>query len=719
MITAPFNFVPLNKEVFIPSWKEDVSHDVPFEDGESGIINIKITAKSPIFIRDSSDETKFCNYQGQHFIPGSSLKGMVRNVLEIMSFAKMSNESFDDDTYAVRDLSSAKNFYMQQMQQEVSAGWLVKKDKKYFIEDCGVPARIHHKQIDYAFGIDFASHFNSEKFDPQDKDHKTAQHKYNLAGGYHQKIHVSDTYRSKTNAKYDTREFCTYKADGKEGTLVLTGQPTKRQDSGKMGDGKGFEFVFFDSKKEIAVPNDVWENFLFAYFDKRTTEPKESPDWAYWKQKLENGEKVPVFFQKNVNTIAHFGLSYLYKLPYKHSIADGIPKEHKTEDLDLVETIFGYIDKKQKKALKGRIQFSHLKAISGVQELPIRTEILGTPRASYYPMYVKQKDGELFTTMNDSFSIAGRKRYPIHKGTKTSKTEDTGNDNVGTKFSPLKEGVVFEGKLRYHNLKKAELGAILSALTYHDTKDCYHNIGLAKPLGYGKIQIDLNGIDDITLYLKEFELQLGEQIENWSESEQITELLTMATPQDNQGNSKLKYMKLEEFANNKSKTKDYLRPYTKLDNIKTITVTSLISEEEKSTFLQKREAHKKRVEEEKIKKKEAEKAKQQQQEQAQKYQEAVESDNPQTIQNFINKYPDDENIQLLQEKLTTMQQAFQSNKHKVAEESALYAFNGLKNKKGKALNKDRDKFVKKWSAERYNKGSSVVLNLVEKAKGLK
>jgi CRISPR-associated protein (TIGR03986 family) len=719
MITAPFNFVPLNKEVFIPSWREDVSHDVPFEDGESGIIDIKITAKSPIFIRDSSDETKFSHHQGTHYIPGSSLKGMVRNVLEIMSFAKMSAESFDDNTYAVRDLSSAKNFYMQQMQQGVSSGWLVKKENKLYIEDCGTPARIHHKQIDYAFGVDFASHFNSQKFDPQDKNQKTAEHKYNLVGGCYKKIHVSDTYKSKTNAKYDTREFCTYQADGKEGTLVLTGQPTERQDSGKMGDGKGFEFVFFDSKKEIAVPDNVWENFLFAYFDKRTTEPKESPDWTYWKEKLEKGEKVPVFFQKNENTIAHFGLSYLYKLPYRHSIVDGIPKTHRTKDADLAQTIFGYIDKEQQKALKGRVQFSHLKAISGAQELPTRTEILGTPRASYYPMYVKQTDGKLFTTMNDSFSISGRKRYPIHNGTKTSRTEDTGNDNVGTTFSPLKEGVVFEGKLRYHNLKKAELGAILSALTFHNTKGCYHNIGLAKPLGYGKIEIELGAITDITPYLKEFELQLGEQIENWSESEQITELLTMATPQDNQGNSKLKYMKLPDFANHKSKTKDYLRPYTKLDNIKTIRVTSLLSEEDKSTFLQRREAYKKRVEEERVQKLEAEKEKQRLKEQKEKYEEALDCDTPQIIQNFINKYPDDENIQVLQEKLTAMQQALQSNKHKEVEESALYAFNKFKDKKGKALTKDRDKFVKKWSAEKNNKGSKVVLDLVEKAKALK
>ena len=110
MITAPYNFVPLNKEVYTPYWADLVSHDIPFEDGESGEIDITITAKSPIFIKDSKNKEEFCNHNGQYYIPSSSIKGMVRNVLEIMSFSKLREEVFDDNTYAVRDLSKSNNF---------------------------------------------------------------------------------------------------------------------------------------------------------------------------------------------------------------------------------------------------------------------------------------------------------------------------------------------------------------------------------------------------------------------------------------------------------------------------------------------------------------------------------------------------------------------------------------------------------------------------------
>jgi hypothetical protein len=181
--------------------------------------------------------------------------------------------------------------------------------------------------------------------------------------------------------------------------------------------------------------------------------------------------------------------------------------------------------------------------------------------------------------MDADFKIAGRKRYPVHKGDKTVKTEDTGNENVGTTFTPLDTGVVFEGKLRYHNLKKVELGAMLSALTFHNTPNTFHNIGMARSLGYGKIELKINGIENIELYLKEFELYLTEQIIDWKDSIQLKELLAMVTEQNNSGNSELKYMKLRDFADSKSKKKAFLKYYSELNNIRTVEIKTLIDEE--------------------------------------------------------------------------------------------------------------------------------------------
>ncbi len=717
MITAPFNFVPLNEEVFLPQWAEDVSHDIPFEDSHSGVIDITVTAKSPIFIRDHEEPEYFCHYGDKYYIPGSSFKGMIRNVLEILSFAKMRQEIFDDDTYAVRDLSSAKNFYMTKMQPDkISCGWLKKVDGKYIIEDCGIPGRISHKDIDKALNIDFASYFQSPKFNPKKEEQKTAQYKYNLLKTDNLSISVNGPFISKKNAKYDKRQFYNFDpGSNKYGTLVVTGQPTPRKNSGKMGDGKGFEFLFFEPQKELPIDKKVFEKFLFAYFDKRETNPKESPDWTYWKKKLQAGEKVPVFFQKNGGKVQHFGLSYLYKLPYTHSVKDGIPKSHFTTKPDLVQTIFGYVDTATNTALKGRVQFSHFQATKNIKELPPRTEILGTPRASYYPMYIRQHAKNLYKTYMDSdFQIAGRKRYPIHSAKTPVKTEDTGNANVGTTFRPLDEGVVFKGKLRYHNLKKAELGAILSALTFHNTPNTYHNIGFAKPLGYGKIELKLEGIDDITPYLKAFESEVTLQIPDWSTNATLTELLTMAYEQNNTKNSRLVYMTLQAFAKNKSgDKKDFLRPYTQLEGIKPVHPNNYIDKEDLERL-------KKLAEQKKAEQKEKEAQAKAQAEQEKRRQEALDTDNIQIMKNFIERYPDDEAIAQLKQKVDEIEQTQKANKYKEVEEKAQAAFQALQQKRGKkGFDKDKKNFIKKWSQGKNHKGSELVQKLVQDAEKLK
>lgn len=569
MITAPYNFVPLNKEVFYPSWSDDVSHDIPFEDGESGEIDITITAKSPIFIRDHEKKEKFCQHNGEYYIPSTSVKGMVRNVLEIMSFSKMNPDFVDDKTYAIRDLRN-KDLYMNHMQpQKIFCGWLKKDGNVYKIEDCGIPGRISQDKIHQNFGSKFKAQRGGFVNKPE---FKTAKYKYELLSQLN--ISLNQSFRHIKNDKgRDVYEFGT----GKNGTLVVTGQASGRKDQGKF-DAKIYEFIFFSSKWELEVSKEVMDNFKFAYFDDRKTEPKESPDWKYWKTKLKNGQKVPVFFQKENNQVKHFGLSYLYKLPYNGSIYDGIYDTHFDDRLDLAQTIFGLANNDN--ALKGRVQFSHFKLLDelkNTEPLPPRTENLGTPRASYYPFYVMQ-NGILYSTfMDDDFIIAGRKRYPIHKN---KPDEDDihydPNSSIGTPFRPLKNNIIFEGKLRFHNLKKVELGAILSALTFHNTPNTYHNIGLAKALGYGKVQIKIKNFETIK-YLQEFEKLMMQNIPHWLNSNELKELLTMATPQDNQGNSKLDYMELVQFAKTKNdKVNGYLKNYSKLDNIKLTKLVSLI-----------------------------------------------------------------------------------------------------------------------------------------------
>ena len=211
--------------------------------------------------------------------------------------------------------------------------------------------------------------------------------------------------------------------------------------------------------------------------------------------------------------------------------------------------------------MKGRVQFGHAFATNAISGEEVQL-VLGSPKASYYPIYVEQepegKDGRTIrynTYSDDGKSISGWKRYPVRAGVWNNKTDDV---NLDSKMIPLETGSEFESKIRFHNLRKVEIGALLSALTFHGNQDYYHMIGGAKPYGYGKVKIEvsLNGTShDLNEYMCAFEEALVEdknlfngKIE-WHCSAQLKQLYTLSFDFNAAGTDLLKYMEYKNAAN--------------------------------------------------------------------------------------------------------------------------------------------------------------------------
>jgi len=729
MITAPYNFVPLNEKVFFPSWSDAVSHDTPFEDGESGIINIKITTKSPLFIRNHENESEFCNYNGEYFIPATSLKGMVRNVTEIMSFSKMS--FIDDTTYSLRDLKYDK--YMEHFKDSVQCGWFYKEGDKYKIEDCGTPYRLRYDEIDRNFGIKFKQNFMKGTFQNASSPYKKAFEKYKLLNNLTKSQNIEDktfTFAIDTTDRAG-RKILRFEKEGSiKGQLVLTGHPSPRNEQGKIS-GKVYDFVFAtkENAKVYEVDKKVFENFKFAYFDGRDTQPKESPDWTYWKKKLQKGEKVPVFFHKNISGVSSFGLSYLYKFPYKKSILEALLKSHQSLEADLASTLFGYtqkIDDKQH-SLKGRVYFSHAKTSQKVKPLPTRYVLLGSPKASYYPIYLVQNGGEYKTLMDESSVLAGWKRYPIHKN---FTHKDDGKSTQTTAMTPLPQDVVFHAQIKLHNMKKVEIGALLSALTFHDTPNTYHSLGMAKPYSYGKIKLEIDSLNGLKHtreeYLRAFEacmdLEIFDGKIKWHESVQIKNLLTMATEQND---ANLRYMELKDFAKEKN-DKNYLLRYVNLNGVKPISAKALVTEDDILLYESEITKWKSRKE-----KKDAEKrlrAEQEQKEQEEKrrhaaYINALEevrtSEDFSKMEAFIQKYKDIYDTAEIEQRLSQLQEKQKADKFEKVNAQAQKAYDDMMSKKGsKGFDKAKKDFIKKWTKKQNHKDSPFVAELVEKVKSL-
>ena len=506
MITAPYNFVPLNDKIFYPPWVgEDILkniHDVPFKDGESGVIELEVTAKSSIFIKDSKNPSEFCHFINEkdakeYYIPATSIKGMIRNVLEIMSFSKIRiDEGKHKKHLGVRDMTDRKNL----VGVAEGCGFLVKNDNGYMIEDCGRPLTISYDKMGSEFA--FARKLG------------TAKNKYEkciISREVKFLTYIEEGRRNITRAQID-------KNSSKIGTLVFTGD---------IGNKK-HEFVFAKNGNKIQLDKSVFEDFKKVYF-----ENKDSIDGQYWKEKFNEGkgEKIPIFYTKdNGGRITAIGLTQLFKLAYKKTIFEAARQVGDETKFDLAETIFGTV--KGDKALKGRVYFSHLKSSFERFEAP-KEGVFGTPNPSYYPNYLEQRpNGSYITLMSKEAKIRGYKRYTLHEDVERL---SVGNDNekMKVKFKPLSANTVFKGKIVFHNLKKVEIGALLSAITFHGRSDKFmHNIGFAKPYGYGKIDIKLT-LKELKYsqdeYLKEFEKQMNEFVPNWLNTEQLTELRKMAS----------------------------------------------------------------------------------------------------------------------------------------------------------------------------------------------
>lgn len=203
MIKAPYNFVPLEKTAFYPEWANHISQDIPFEDGVSGSIDYTIKAETPIFVRngytdrDHPDEIFSQTQNGKYFIPGTSIKGEIRNVLEILSFGKMTQ--VQDARFGIRDLSNTGNgpFYRSHI-QNVQCGWLYKEvteegKEVFYINDCGVPGRISPEDIDMHYGTNLSDFGRTLQTDRHNAD-KDAEEE--LKSAYH-KIHKNPAFETK------------------------------------------------------------------------------------------------------------------------------------------------------------------------------------------------------------------------------------------------------------------------------------------------------------------------------------------------------------------------------------------------------------------------------------------------------------------------------------------------------------------------------------------
>lgn len=588
-VKSPYNFVPAptESEVFKPEWANQVSHDIPFSDGESGEITLKITAETPIFIRNGHskdvEENEFSHIgegaNKRYFIPATSIKGMLRNVLEIMSFSRM--KQVDDTLHSIRQVIRTKNtvidegYQLNEMKKDILAGYLVKKNDEYFIYDSGKPLKIRNTDLDSKFNKGFSNNFMNSV--SNNFDERTGAYKYeriirngDLEEYLFEKHDLQDNEKQKSWV-WEKQPLGYVKFSNSNdafwGRIVCVGQASPYSVStARRGEyvfkGKREEVIKVENKR-IKVSDKVISAFLFLNRHNKN-ESEELKDWAFWKDKVSDG--IPVFFRKDKNeNIVDLGLTFMYKQAVKYSVNDLL--KYAKSGKDLAECIFGCVGDDP---LKGRVFISN--AFVDPQKIvkvltPLKS-VLSSPKSSYIPFYIYQNGRNSKVEAYNTYQVGepklrGFKRYPVH-ATEKNQSIDESKPKLISISQPLDTGVVFIGKIRYHNLKPEEIGVLVSSLTFHNTPNTYHNLGGNRAFGYGRIKIEVNNLNKFKSYQKSFETLLRLKVGNrWLET--LNELVSMASLSNDE--SKLSFMELSSFQEIKEQG-GYLPKYSEISIIK-------------------------------------------------------------------------------------------------------------------------------------------------------
>lgn len=580
-IDAPYNFVPLADWVHLPDWAARVSHDLPFRDGLCGHLDLSLTAQTPILVgreptaATAQDPGKVQPYRlpdGRYALPGTALKGMLRNVIEIASFSRMN--AVDDIRYGLRDISGehVSAAYTQRVRDHIETGFMqLGPDGRAMVTPCAM-VRLSHRTLEEWL----------EQRPPIFRPERSVQAKY---ARWQEVCHRRRVDPQRIRFSVEDGQAVQLGSGRLEGVPVFTGQVS---DSTRKN-GKKRDFVFYDADPASAFvlnAND-WGDFLFIHGDQETRDAEQMSWPGYWKQRFWDGEPVPVFYlRKDAKT--RVGLAFMPRLAgdfsthemIAHTSARHLDGQGKGPR-DLAELLFGTVGDQPDACLKGRVAVGH--ALARAQSQPSATEptILNGPKASYFPNYLVQDADErtwtlrrggyatyLSTSDHPEPEVRGWKRYPARARSEVQPLtgEQQNNKRVQVVLHPLPAGTAFGCRVDFHNLLPVELGALCWALTWGGDPRLRHSLGMGKPFGLGQLTIAIdhvavrpNAADATTLgwpqyrdaFIAHMESAARALNKTWRDSPQVTTLLGTADPENaTRFKGALKHMMLETKGSN-------------------------------------------------------------------------------------------------------------------------------------------------------------------------
>lgn len=524
-VGAPYNFVSFSNNVYEYE-KSVTAHNSMEEDLQTGEITYEITAKTPIIVDDGKGN--FCkNAKGEYAIPGSTIRGLIRNNVQILGLASF-NDDIDDYALMYRNvaggkdkinygnilgadtipISDGKKKYSVGVLKNVKAGYVEKKGETYIIhKTCIDTIRDDFKEMNY-YVLSERKIIN-DYLKSQEKG-TTFDYNFFVRDGksimQHElapfrKDNKANTYKGIQRKEKDYKPYyeeISYKISG-DRDIIAVGMSGEYElkgyvmSTGKMNNKKAIYIIpeIDNTKEPIEIPEKDVKAFQID-LKKRENTLKRFGGKEFFDLPQKEGEIKPIFYVELKGRF-YFGFTPRLRLFYDYTIKHGMNENHEPHIIDYSKALFGYSNPNN--CYKSRVSFSDAKLFPGRKTeekrklvLEERKLILAEPKPTSYMDYLKAFKGRAVTYNNKQFELRGVKQYWLHKEVISMKI---GKDKeaVATTIRPLCEKVKFKGKVRFQNLTKDELGLLLWSIQLNENSSM--NVGKAKSYGYGRILLKI------------------------------------------------------------------------------------------------------------------------------------------------------------------------------------------------------------------------------------
>lgn len=505
---APYNFAPFSSKILTPAANKDIlleeaGHDKIRSDRLTGEIRVTLEAETPVFVSNGTREADktlrfFRDAQGRFCIPGSTVRGLLRQNMKILSFGVIRpGEDVENQRLYFREMASSghsvrgelKDYYKEAL--DIQPYKAPGSGKSY-----SVPENVECGYLENRGGKYWITPAVTKAYRVSRKDERVQRFGERFA----QTVPVA--YRALDGERVaEILPLAEKRPDMREGDLLYTGR--------WVGKEPNHLYLFpRELREEDAFP--VENEDVLAYredFENRKNSLKGNTwripyDVDFWNLP-KDGERKPVFYIRHEGHL-FFGMSLFLRIGFKFSVADGLSRKQREaadgEALDYTDILLGFARKEN--AYASRVSVGDFHALGKPVECAKVSMTLGNPKPSYYPGYLKDgknyNDGRAGTKSGETeadFQLRGHKQYWL-KAVETPPAVK--NENMNNPFRPLAPGTRFQGVIRYENLTREELGLLLWSLRLKrdssEPEEYRQSVGMGKPYGYGRIKVTLDAV---------------------------------------------------------------------------------------------------------------------------------------------------------------------------------------------------------------------------------